>query len=642
MTLLKKLLIQGMLNFPLKKNMIKFTPNHGETAEIAVWSMPNEKPVGGIGMELEMGLNPLLSEEHREWLFEHDIYGTIREPSRFNDKELKLQLNASTFKLEQMPILYKVIGPNTSPLTYKEMLTDKTINKGMGGGEIQFSPTTRDSLSVLKIELTRMLYYMNKMGCTFHHSDASVHLQASTTLLGDNADEIEQTLTNILWFMFRNKEFMTQFCNRVGDGLEITNLYQYLGDPFQELKPLALERLFMIRKKTAIDMFRQTGSWRENAEATVDERWKGFMNLMLNDEFQTLEFRWFGTTNDVNVFMSYYEFYFALINFCRLNGVFQRPENLSVMEAFYNFVKDDTNCKHLLWRMAQIEETKDLIEVKPVFYPFNMDKIINFDYEYFGYKPYKEEVAITTLSQIIETFKANKEEEIPLVSTSETIPLEEALALVDFNAETNCFLCPLSGIWTPVGNAIWATYYDEKEKKAKCHYINDREGYKIFMEKIEIGENKLDDFTCIAIEVDTEEDDGNIIYSVSEFIKESSGHVCNLYVINNDPSLLIAADNIDLDDTDMLQEINFNNMMGITSLDDYDSLETWIEHQKEEVNTRYDILRSTYWDSHTLTSVNPLTGTGIYTGTATTVSSSSGVPLFTTRSSFKAFDPFDE
>ena len=397
MTKIKKLLEKGINSFPLRpiSRYIK-----GETH--IFWQDPKETTTipAGIGMEIEMGHIPNVSSAHRDWLFDLDIFGEIKAPNRYNPNgSIKLELDSRKIALEQLPIIYKIIGPNASPLISREMFADKTVNDGKGGPEANFSPVTLDSLPVVKLEMIRFLYYMKKMGCYWQLPDVSSHMHASKEMLGDNDLERENTLTNFIWLLYGLRDFLPSFSNRIGDGIQIADLHNYLDDPFKEKNEKALMRTFMLQKKTALELLRDRGQWKDDAVQNSDNRWKGLMNMTFLNEHDTFEFRWFGGPKDnidIQVMaadtMSFYEWYFASLDYSRLSGVMATKDSDTILEGWVAFVQDHRETyPHLFNRLFEQDLTKILLTENPIeLLKYNLEDILNFEYEKLSFMPVSE------------------------------------------------------------------------------------------------------------------------------------------------------------------------------------------------------------------------------------------------------------
>ncbi len=421
---IKRLLEKGLNNFPLVG-----VPRSINGTPIVFYMTPSEQKEGtlpmGIGMEFEMAIFPNVTVEHKEWLFDNDIYGTIKEPSRFSNTPITLNLDGKRFALEQRTILEKIIGPNTTPLMYRNMIDDKTINDGKGGPEAQFSPISKGSLPIFKTEVSRFLYYMKKMGCVFKLPDASNHMHISKEMLGDTELEVENTLTNFMWLLYGLRDFLPEFSSRVGVGIQIADIHNYLGDPFQEYNEKALLQRFMLQKSEALSLLRDTKKWSEKAQSNLDERWKGFMNMTFLNEHDTLEFRWFGATENPDVVVAQMEWMFAAIEYSKLNGVLSTSDRHTILSSFCEYINDyKTEYPHLFNRMLDIKASKDFMEGNKIPTPdylseYNLQALLEFNYEYLGViDPKDAEIAETvkkkeTLASIIRsvTLDISKKEE---------------------------------------------------------------------------------------------------------------------------------------------------------------------------------------------------------------------------------------
>jgi len=287
----------------------------------------------GIGSEFEHYLNIQISTiaKMRDALLFNNCTGSLTDynpfvngrTSTFDNPGGDRNMNINKSQLRE--IYLKVVQANNSSVLSEEPKIDDTINGNTGGPEITFSPITLASLPLMKIELTRILYYAKLFDGKIL-PDTSIHFHISADMLGDTDTAFSQTLQNLAWFYFENDKFMESFSGRIDSGVDLVSLRYMLNDPLCELTKEALKRRFYEAKGLAIAELMSGGNITKKKNfhlgaAKSDDRIKGFLNLTVRDEYDTLEIRWFGSTLDPEVYMARYEFCFAIIALCKLSGI---------------------------------------------------------------------------------------------------------------------------------------------------------------------------------------------------------------------------------------------------------------------------------------------------------------------------------
>lgn len=272
-------------------------------------------------------------------------------------------MNINKSKLRE--IYLKVIQANNSSLLASEPEIDKTINENTGGPEIVFAPVTLKALSLAKIELTRILYYAKLFDARIL-GDTSLHFHVSADIFGDTSKSFKETLVNVAWFMFENDKFMESFSGRIDDGVDMSSLRYMLNDPLGELTKEALKRrLFETKGDFIVELMSEGYIDRKKSfqvgSAKSDDRIKGFLNMVVKDKYDTVEIRWFGSTLDPDIYISFYEFCFALATYCRLQNIHGTKECES-LKGLVEMVADRRSSYPHLWNRFIVDSfTKDYI-----------------------------------------------------------------------------------------------------------------------------------------------------------------------------------------------------------------------------------------------------------------------------------------
>jgi hypothetical protein len=197
------------------------------------------------------------------------------------------------------------------------------------------------ALPLLKPDIERTLHYAKLSSATENTEDTSIHYHVNYDYLGSTTDEIERTVSNMLWFLFDNREWMREFTGRRGDGEDLANMNYFLGNIDGSLSYVGLKKRFINTKASILEIIKSGGCISrdiKDKEVAHDDRVKGFFNIILNDKFRTLEFRWFGSTTDVDTYMTQYEFMYAWVNAAKQNYLIGNTETTS-MEKFKAYVE---------------------------------------------------------------------------------------------------------------------------------------------------------------------------------------------------------------------------------------------------------------------------------------------------------------
>ena len=299
-------------------------------------------PKQGISSELELAIKFKKSQmvTIEDFFTNIGIIGSYKDASRFNSDKREFITSPIMFKQSVINAFLSGIAGNCSSLI-SGVDIDGTISGEEGGPEIKFGPVSLAALPLLKPDIERLLHYAKLVGASAETDDTSIHYHVNYGYLGSSTDEVEQTVSNMLWFLFDNREWMREFTGRNGDGEDLANMNYFLGNLDGSLSDSGLKKRFLHTKASILDIIRSCGSiGREirDKEVSHDDRVKGFFNIVLNDKFSTLEFRWFGSTTDWKTYMLQYEFMYAWVNASKGNYLLANSE-ITSMERFKEYVK---------------------------------------------------------------------------------------------------------------------------------------------------------------------------------------------------------------------------------------------------------------------------------------------------------------
>lgn len=213
---------------------------------------------------------------------------------------------------------FKLLLKSMSPLIYQVPHEDG------GGIESVLKPATLSAHHILKPEYARILSAYKEFGFTDELDGAGLHIYIDHSLFGDTVEEYTNKISYFLWFLFRCGEEMLEISNRKFSSQANADMWYLLGD-----------HLGLLPDEQLLDKFKQQ---KNAALATLARKstYGRYMNVSFNrDGRPAIEFRWFSSTMDIEVFMAFIEFGFAIPEWCRT----LTDESQVSFIGFCNFLK---------------------------------------------------------------------------------------------------------------------------------------------------------------------------------------------------------------------------------------------------------------------------------------------------------------
>lgn len=207
-----------------------------------------------------------------------------------------------------------------------------------GGVECVMKPATLAAHQRLKPEYAKIIDIFASFGFTDIEGGDGIHLNIDKTMFGQKAGLQRRSFEMFLWFLFFNIDFMVEFTDRKRHYQFCADMYHLLGDIFALKDEDELLKKFKEHKVSLLDTLASSSSnFRLNMSVNRDGR-------------PCIEFRWFGSTHNIEKFMSNIEFMYAISEFCR--GI--TTENLAKLQNFCNFVRTNhAKFPHLLADLQQ-------------------------------------------------------------------------------------------------------------------------------------------------------------------------------------------------------------------------------------------------------------------------------------------------
>ena len=234
----------------------------------------------------------------------------------------------------------------TELFSYTSDLIQAPAHMDGGGLEIVPHPATFEAQQALKPEYERILRAFKHYGFNSNLGGDGIHLNVDKSLLGASIQEQRITLAKMLLFYYRNNTFFVRVSNRTSEDDHKVDIYHQLGDSYGNLTDDELDKVFYTEKGKLLDSLESS---------TVLKS----LGLRMNRGGRpAIEFRWFGSTHDVDILMSQIEFIHALCVYCRTNT---EQDEIS-LGGFCFFISDHSKSYlHLANRMLYFRESKELM-----------------------------------------------------------------------------------------------------------------------------------------------------------------------------------------------------------------------------------------------------------------------------------------
>lgn len=186
-----------------------------------------------------------------------------------------------------------------------------------------------------------------------------IHLTIDESILGENEAEVRENVRKLIWFLFLNKDEMLLLSRRRYSNQSSADMYDFLGDKFNNLAEEQLKKTFVFKKDELLKtLFEESedndydddddeDSWfslRRNIPYTGQVSSKSkikknvrYFNIHFNKKSKPcFEWRWFHTTDDPDILLGTIELAFAVLEFCKKTS---GEDNLT----FSNLIDDLNN-----------------------------------------------------------------------------------------------------------------------------------------------------------------------------------------------------------------------------------------------------------------------------------------------------------
>lgn len=263
-----------------------------------------EDPVNEyIGVELEMRFSP------------HMVH--LRNIVKYFQKEYK-NLNISSIGDVRTAIASRILS--------KSFLVKGIPHYDGGGLESVLQPSTFAAHQVLKEEYKKLLNTYYAFGFNPQQGGDGIHHYVDYGLLGPR-EGLEDSIILLHWFLFENRDFLSLASKRPYNYSSVADIHALLGDQLGLWSEERLKEAFIQHKEDVLEYIRGDG-----------DSWVRAFNISWGrDGRPAYEFRWFGSTWDIDEFMAMIELSHAMATFVASH----RSIDQMKLDIFCNYVRDN-------------------------------------------------------------------------------------------------------------------------------------------------------------------------------------------------------------------------------------------------------------------------------------------------------------
>jgi hypothetical protein len=293
---------------PIKNKALKFMECDVRLENNKLITVTDTKDL--VGVELEVGFSPDLTKLP-------DLYEAIDEEGKITTMTSLVDVAADIIK------------------NYSSIVSDRPHMDG-GGLESILYPTSLEAHSRLRTEYVNLLEIYEDLGFTDTVPGAGIHLNIDLSLFDPNKF---QGLVNFYNFLFYYNDFFMYFCGRYRLEAKKSSMRSMLRDFMHRKRDIrALKQEFLADKGSA-PLKRIIERYESDYYVESSYFVELFNTTLFKDKRPCLEWRWFGSTLDVNKLMAFIEMGFALPKYCASVS----HENLISFEDFERYIMTNSN-----------------------------------------------------------------------------------------------------------------------------------------------------------------------------------------------------------------------------------------------------------------------------------------------------------
>lgn len=185
--------------------------------------------------------------------------------------------------------------------------------------EVSLLPISEKAYSLIQNELKLLLILLKELNFNSKQVGAGMHTHYSLASLGSNKEEISETIKKFLWFLYYNPYIMCIISNRHFEDSIYADMFYLINEDVALLTPSStVKSKFMSIKD---DMLNR---WLEGKVSLVPElnialnkKPKEAMSTNIEHSMDTLEFRWWASTNKFKRLWFNIMFSFRLLEFVK-------------------------------------------------------------------------------------------------------------------------------------------------------------------------------------------------------------------------------------------------------------------------------------------------------------------------------------
>lgn len=248
----------------------------------------------------------------------------------------------------------KYLLHTSSPLIY-----DVPHEDG-GGIECVLKPATLKAHHILKPEYERILNLYKELGFTDELPGAGLHIYIDDSLFGSTTEQINNNYTHFLWFLFKHQDEMLTISQRKYSSQLNADMYSMLGNTLGNMSDEEYEKAFKNSKASILEALK-----------SPRKEYKRYLNISIHrDQRPASEFRWFSSTMNITIFMSFIEFGFAVPAWTHTLS----DESQVSFISFCNFIKQNVSTyPHIFDYFCSLPEIQGYMNLESMLPPEQLD-----------------------------------------------------------------------------------------------------------------------------------------------------------------------------------------------------------------------------------------------------------------------------
>jgi len=275
-----------------------------------------------IGIEIELSLNEnIWALRSVKWALDNmikykfDKYVNINLLS-YDAIKFKMDSRDPDYPTDDLLILRNYIIYNAIIILNKTCpIFFRPAHEDASGVEICTMPLSQKAYEALVPEFNMIFNLFSKLGFIANVENNGVHTHLSHTVFGKDKESQRVGLKHFLWFIYENDYAMGKLSQRkFQSSLWADVRYLTSKDASMHMDKEEFKKAFVLLKDEILDGFLNNNHINSNLNIIVNQRAKG--SSFLNPEYlETIEYRWWATTNKTKMLSAYVEFFYAFSDY---------------------------------------------------------------------------------------------------------------------------------------------------------------------------------------------------------------------------------------------------------------------------------------------------------------------------------------